>query len=102
MNNESFQERNDQERRRKELPYKLGGVGLILYAWLKTNPSTPPHPEGPFELVSADNESIVLKQEDKNYIVLIKDLSDGQKATLVRENPHLKSFLTNGPIHIVE
>lgn len=102
MTHESLKETINRERREKELPYKLGIVGFTLYAFLKTNESVPPHPEGPFELESADSEKIVLKQEGKSYTVLPKYLSPSEKADLVKKNPHLSPFLTNGPIHIVE
>ncbi len=60
-----------------------------------------PNPQSPFEIEKVTRTDITLGQEGKKYVLKIDKLPEEVKKSLIQQSPELESFLTNGPIHIV-
>ncbi len=63
---------------------------------------TPPNPNIPFEFVSMNDTEMTLGQNGENYTLKIDKLPSEIKDDLIKQNPNLESFLTNGPINIID
>ncbi len=77
----------------------LTGAAHIGNAVGKMRP--PSNLEGPFEIEYVTRTDITLGQEGKKYVLKIDKLPEEVKASLIKQNPELASFLTNGPIKIL-
>ena len=81
----------------------LNGVAVIshLPGEIAAKLSTP-NLNSPFEVEKVTRTEITLGQEGKSYILKIDKLPTEVRDSLIKQNPALESFLTNGPINIVD
>ena len=61
----------------------------------------PINPDGTFEILSMNNQELILGKNGSKYTIKINELSKEIKDSLIKQNPVLESFITNGSINIV-
>ncbi len=91
--------------------YKVGTIMLSVAALAelvqigdlrnKIKELQPPHPEAPFEFVSANASTVILKQDGKEYKISSTYLPQDIKERIAKAYPEFASFMKGGPINIV-